>query len=203
MMFSVVMPSFMGDYPGAASGREEKILRAINSVVNQRCEDFVCWELIIVADGCLRTMEIASQFVEPNIRPILIEKAEMWAGTPRNAGIEAAEGDYIVYLDIDDYYGENHLQLIADKIGNYDWVWYNDYIFDTKGWQWIERACNITKIGQNGTSNVCHKKLDVSWEYTGYAHDHHFNKQLLRHKNHTKIPTPEYLVCHIPNSYDV
>lgn len=200
MRFTVIMPSYLGDYPGAASDREQKIVRAINSVIGQSYKD---WELIIVADGCDRTMQIASQFVESNIMPVKIDKAETWSGVPRNTGIEMASGDYIVYLDNDDYYGPDHLKIIADNIGDYDWVWYNDYIFDTKGWQWIERACNIKKRGANGTSNVCHKKLDVTWDHTGYAHDHHFNSQLLRHRNHTKIETPEYLVCHIPGSYDV
>jgi len=55
---SIIMPSYMGDYGGrygdAAKDRERKLERAIDSVFGPGSIDN--FELIVVADGCERTM---------------------------------------------------------------------------------------------------------------------------------------------------
>jgi glycosyltransferase involved in cell wall biosynthesis len=198
MKYSAVMPSFLGNYPGAASRREEKIVRAVQSVLDQTYKDF---ELLVVADGCQLTMDIMKQF--PDVETTLIKKAPMWDGAPRNTGIDKATGEFIIYCDIDDYWGPNHLQKIADNLKDYDWVFYNDII--SSGGEWVERNCDIKKLGQNGTSNICHKReLGARWGHRGYAHDHYFNQSLMmKSRKFGKIPTPEYFVMHLPNSYDL
>ena len=199
MRFSVITPSFLGDYAGAATRRDEKLVRAVNSVIAQTFTD---WQMIVIADGCKPTQYIMSQIHDKRVACIPIPKAPTWDGKPRNTGIECADGDYIIYLDIDDAYGENHLAIIDNQLDNYDWVNYNDYIF--RSGEWIERHCDIKKIGMNGTSNVCHRRsLGVRWGHRGYAHDHYFNQKLLMFRNYAKIKTPEYFVMHIPNNYDL
>lgn len=197
--FSIILPSYLGDYPGAAILRPQKLRRAIESVIAQT---FDGWELIVVADGCDETMDIAGEYKDKRIKRVKIDKAPMWSGEPRNRGIERAKGEFIIYLDNDDAYGEDHLQAIADQLADYDWVYYNDYIYRLSGW--TERVCNIHTLGKNGTSNVCHKKsLPARWKHTGYAHDYHFIQSLLLYHNYSRIDTPEYFVMHLPNVYDL
>jgi glycosyltransferase involved in cell wall biosynthesis len=199
MRFSVIIPSFLGNYAGAASRREEKIIRAVNSVLDQTFTDF---EVLVIADGCQFTVDLMRQITDERVTTTLIKKAPMWDGIPRNTGIDLAKGEFIVYLDIDDYWGENHLQIINDNLKDYDWVFYNDIIFS--GGEWVERVCDVRRLGQNGTSNVCHKKsLGARWGHRGYAHDHYFNQSLMmKSRKYTKIATPEYFVMHLPGSYD-
>ncbi len=203
-MISVVIPSFLGDYPGAAKNRDQKIIRAVSSVLNQSFEDF---EVIVIADGCNRTVKVMEQVEDERVSTYLIPKSKTWSGAPRNAGIEVAEGEWIVYLDIDDLYGENHLKNISEQLGSYDWVWYDDIRYSPKQNQWYENPCDITQIGRHGTSNVCHKKdLPVKWDYVGYAHDYYFVLQLRNNGNFAKIKNAEYYVCHIPGgagAYDL
>ena len=96
------------------------------------------------------------------------------------------------------------LQGIADEIGDLDWAYFNDWVYN--GTDFIPRNCDIKRLGANGTSNICHRKsLGVLWGHRGYAHDHYFNQKLLRFRNYKKINAGEYCVCHIPGGagYDL
>jgi glycosyltransferase involved in cell wall biosynthesis len=202
MRFSIVIASLLAPYPGAAHNREEKLLRAVASAQQQTFKDF---EIIVVADGCQRTMELVKDAV--GVRSFLIARGRLFAGGPRNKGIDEAKGDYIVYLDIDDLYGENHLSIIDKNLNGKEWVWFNDIRYYNGGWR--ENFCDIYQIGKHGTSNICHRRdLGVKWNVSGYAHDYHFVRELLKHKDFVKIETPEYYVCHVPgtgktNGYEI
>lgn len=201
LKFSIITPSRLANYNGAARFREQKIIRAVSSVLNQTFLDF---ELIVIADGCERTKQIISTYIsDERVKLLECKHKALFDNTPRNTGIEAAQGEYIIYIDIDDYWGEEHLAIINHNLKDRDWVWFNDYVFNG---QWVERACNIKQMGACGTSNVCHaRKHGLKWERPGYAHDFYFNQKLLKFRNGTKIETPEYFVLHIPGKggYDL
>ena len=74
MKFTCVIPSFLGQYPGAASRRDEKLVRAVQSVLDQTYTDF---ELKVIADGCDLTMEIMKQFADPRVEAVKIQKAPL------------------------------------------------------------------------------------------------------------------------------
>jgi glycosyltransferase involved in cell wall biosynthesis len=196
--FSVIMASFLGTYPNSAKDRDKKIIRAVNSVLDQTYNDL---ELIVVADGCQKTIDLLKEYEDPRIRVFLIPKARMWSGEPRNTGIDNARGEFIVYLDVDDVWGENHLKSLANALNEYDWVWFDDNRYIPKTDQWYQNSCDVTKIGRCGTSNICHKReLNVHWDHPGYAHDYYFIEQLRNYKNFGKVNAGEYFVCHLPGA---
>lgn len=198
MKFSIVMASYLGFYSGAARDRDKKILRAIASVQHQTYKSF---EIIVVADGCEKTMQLVEGL--DKVRSFIIPKAKKFSGEPRNKGIDEALGEWIVYLDIDDVFGENHLKIInkeINKLENKDWVYFNDYHYDVRWRRWRERPCDITTMGRNGTSNVAHKKIGARWKAEGYAHDYYFVQELRKYKNYVKIATPQYFVMHKPGT---
>lgn len=199
MVFSVVIASYLGPYPSAAKDRDKKIFRAIESVKAQSFQDF---EIIVIADGCKKTVELMKQY--DDVRTFYIEKAKQWSGEPRNKGIEEARGEFIVYLDIDDVFGADHLKGIHEGLGTYDWVWFDDIRYDNRVREWYQNPCDITQIGRHGTSNVCHKKsLPARWNHVGYAHDYYFVVELRQNGNFAKIDAGEYYVCHIPGIYEL
>jgi glycosyltransferase involved in cell wall biosynthesis len=199
MRFSVIMPSRIIPYKGSAQLLDKKIVRAINSVLEQTFNDF---ELLVISDDCLKTIKIVtSNFEDERLKITKCKHKQLFDNLPRNTGIDLAQGEYIIYCDIDDYWGANHLSIIEPNLKDYDWVWFND--FTRQGNEWQERACNIKTIGSSGTSNICHKRsLGLKWDRPGYAHDFHFNQKLLNFKG-VKIETPEYYVMHIPGGYDL
>lgn len=198
MKFSIIMPSTMAEYRTAAADRDKKILRAVYSVLNQSFQDF---EVIVIADGCEKTVEIMKQIKDQRVTTILITKCKSQFSNQRDFGIDMAQGDYIVYLDIDDILGENHLKNISEGLNGFDWVWFDDIRYYPKTGEWYVNKCDIRIAGRHGTSNICHKReLPYRWDHSGYAHDFYFVKHLRQNSNCAKIEGGEYYVCHLPHS---
>ncbi len=196
-MFSVIVPSFLGDYRGAAKNREAAFVRMLQSLDNQTFKEF---ETIVVADGCKRTTELCPE-------AIYIDKEPLWSPVVRNTGITRAKSDYIIYLDTDDYYGPNHLETVHVGLhmkGYPPWAWFNDLTINPARTHFVERHCDINTRFKHGTSNLVHRRdLGVMWPQGSYLHDLYFADELKRHAPPVQIPTPEYCVGHIPNLYEV
>jgi len=206
LTFSIVMPVYLGAYKGAAKDRERKFVRSILSVLNQT---YPSWELIIISDGCQKSIDIImeNEFLEdPRIKAYKINRGDLWDGLPRNAGILKSTKDYILYLDADDEYRSNYLRNLADEMfqNEADWYYVDDFIYAKGGYE--VRKAEINKLGHCGTSNVIHSRsLNVSWPKKGnYAHDFFFiNTLKAASKNYKRLDTVGYVVQHIPNRYDL
>lgn len=202
MKFSIIMPSYLGDFKNAAKHRPDKFLRALESIEHQTCQDFEC---IVIADGCRDTETLFNQYYcgNPKFSLYKLPKQRLWSPKVRNEGIKHALGEYITYLDTDDKLGARHLEIILYGIKDYDWAWYNDYLVD-KFNNSVENLCDL-KFGKCGTSNFTHKRsLGAVWEDATYAHDYRFLiRQLKKHPNNAKIATPQYYICHQPGKFDV
>jgi len=202
--YSIILPSYLKPYKNAAENREVKLIRAISSVIKQTYKD---WELIIVSDGCEKTCQIFTDSVtDERVKLLPIEKQKMFSSEVRNAGVRVAKGEYILYLDSDDIFGNQHLETIEKGINGYDWVYFFDLVFSKRHDTFMERKCDAGSIGKCGTSNFCHKRsLGELWAGNGYAReDLLFARNLIRSsKNFRRIETPYYYVCHIPRKYDI
>lgn len=206
MKFSVIMPSLLADFPGSATGKDKKLVRAIQSVIDQTFTDF---ELIIISDGCALTKYLVSKTFAKEIKSekinlLYVNRKQLFSNFPRNEGIAYANGEYIIYLDSDDRWGDTHLQTIDGCLNNEDWVYFNDWSWDVQFQIWRQRPTDVTQYGKCGTSNICHKaSLNLRWIETGYGHDYAFIQQLRKFENNKQINTAEYFVCHIGNMYCV
>lgn len=128
MKLSIIMQSYLGEYPGARSKPEEKFIRAVYSVIAQTSHD---WELIIISDGCKITEKLYDTYFKDysNIKFKMVEKPEdskmyvsskagdkFYRGTPRKEGVKMATGDWICYLDSDDMFLRNAVEDISAQI---------------------------------------------------------------------------------------
>jgi glycosyltransferase involved in cell wall biosynthesis len=198
-MISVVMASYLGQYKNAAKDRDKKIVRAIQSILDQTIQA----EPVIVADGCQKTVEIINKNFAGKVNGYLIAKQSLWSGTPRNTGIEKAQGDIICYLDVDDWLEPDHCAKIVTQFTQSDWVWFDDFTFTQAG-VWKYRNCNVNTKGLCGTSNIAHKKIALWPVKGGYAHDWVFISNLkAASKNFKYIGHGGYKVGHIPGRKDV
>lgn len=90
-----------------AYNREKTIRRCIDSVLQQTYE---VSEIIVVDDGSTdRTLEILANEYKEKVK--VIKQPHKGAQAARNAGIRAAEGEYIAFLDSDDEWTEKRIEL--------------------------------------------------------------------------------------------
>lgn len=95
---------------------QEYIKNAIESVLNQTFADF---ELIIVNDGSTdNTSDMINQLTDERIK--LINQSNQGPGAARNNALEIAEGDYIMFLDADDWYSKDCLEISYAEATKYD-----------------------------------------------------------------------------------
>ncbi|MGN0995842.1 MAG: glycosyltransferase family 2 protein [Candidatus Ventricola sp.] len=89
-MISIIMPVYNG---------ERFVAEAIDSILAQSVRD---WELIVVNDGSTDGTQVVLEryAVDPRIR--LIRQENGGVSSARNAGIVAARGEYLAFLDADD-----------------------------------------------------------------------------------------------------
>lgn len=92
---------------------EEKYIKeAIDSVLNQSLKDF---ELIIINDGSTdKTLNIINSYSDKRIKVFTQENKGL--GASRNKGIELASGEYIMFLDGDDYLINEALNIAYTEI---------------------------------------------------------------------------------------
>lgn len=205
MKFTVIMASFLHQYPGSASNREVKFVRAVKSFISQTHKEK---ELIIVSDGCDITNRLWEQYFKDyeNIRLARINKQPLYSGNIRNIGLDLAsnDSDLITYLDSDDAIGKRHLEIINNQydIDNDDWVYYDDYMVLNKEFTKLHIRKVETRYGSIGTSAITHKNpkqigRKMKWS-DGYGHDWIFilklNSMGLTFRKLDKMP--QYLVCH-------
>lgn len=109
-LVSVVMPTY---------NRGRMIILAIRSVLNQTHSEL---ELIIV-DDCsdVPVKPCVDRIGDPRVKYIRHEKNK-GAGAARNTGVEAARGDFIAFLDDDDYWRSHAIESMLKAIDGYDVV---------------------------------------------------------------------------------
>lgn len=101
-----------------AYNREETIERCLDSVL---CQTYANLEILVIDDGSVdRTPEILREYEEKDTRVLVITKENTGVSDSRNCGIGYASGEYIQFLDSDDWLPENATELFVSAIQKND-----------------------------------------------------------------------------------
>lgn len=122
MIISIVIPVYNG---------EKTLGRALDSLLVQTSD---CFEVIVVNDGSIdNTMQVLNIYKEKfnNVgREIkIIEQDNSGVSVARNKGIKEAKGEYIAFLDADDYLKNNMVEVLYSYLlkKKYDCIIYGFY----------------------------------------------------------------------------
>jgi glycosyltransferase involved in cell wall biosynthesis len=119
--FSIIIPTY---------NRAQFLKIAIKSVINQTFNDY---ELIIVDDGSSdNTKQVVAEFADKRIR--YIPKVHQGVAPTRNRGLKEAKGEFICFLDSDDRFCQNKLEITYQyikkhpryKVFHTEEIWYRN-----------------------------------------------------------------------------
>nr|WP_263325069.1 glycosyltransferase [Neobacillus sp. Marseille-Q6967] len=98
----------------AAYNVENYIEKCLDSIITQTYKDL---EIIVVNDGSTdKTQEKINAYSMTDKRIIIINKSNGGLSSARNEGLEIATGDYIGFIDGDDYISEEMYEILLKEI---------------------------------------------------------------------------------------
>ena len=104
MRFSIVIPIYKA---------EKYLVECVESILGQTFTDF---ELILVDDGSPDSCpNICDRYASADSRIKVIHQKNAGQAAARNAGVNISRGDYLMFLDSDDYYATNDVLLRVNK----------------------------------------------------------------------------------------
>jgi len=104
--FSIIIPAY---------NAEKNIGRCLNSVITQSYHN---WELLVINDGSTdRTQEVVSSYMKKDNRiKMFIMPLNHGRLAARNLGMKLARNEWICWLDSDDEYMSNYLEVANEEI---------------------------------------------------------------------------------------
>ena len=115
---SVVMPVY---------NVENYIEECLDSLINQTLKEI---EIICVDDGSTDgTLKLLYKYEEADSRVKIIQQQNQYAGVARNNGMKHAVGEYIIFLDSDDFFEKTMLEKMYNeaKRTEADLVWWSGF----------------------------------------------------------------------------
>ena len=125
----------------------------IDSIFAQNFSDF---ELICVDDGSSDdSLKVLQQYAEKDSRITVIHQENMGLGGARNSGMEIARGEYLYFIDSDDYIPDGAVSTILEAIDKYN---ADVYVFPFRLVDEAENDLGVCRDGQPTFTPLCPKE---------------------------------------------
>ena len=126
---------------------EKYIDRCLSSIIKS---DYNYYEVILINDGSTdRSQEICERYCDLNQRFRLINQENHGVSVARNVGLQYSSGEWIVFVDSDDYISTDFLSCIAKKENDkYDVIFF-DCDFGEQRSKYLEMECFVYKNEDN------------------------------------------------------
>lgn len=99
---------------------EKYLVKCIESIINQ---DYKNLEIILIDDGSIDSSgTIVDKYKRQDKRIIAIHQSNKGLSNTRNVGIKKATGDYISFIDGDDYLDRDYYSTLINHIKNQDMI---------------------------------------------------------------------------------
>ncbi len=118
-LFSIIIPVY---------NVEAYLRQCLDSVINQTSPD---WQAVCVNDGSTDgSLSILEDYAARDNRIHIVSQPNGGLSAARNTGIDAAQGDYILFLDSDDWLDTDTLKSINDNLQGEDMLCFGGRRYD-------------------------------------------------------------------------
>ena len=120
-MISIIVPVY---------NVENYLKQCLDSIINQSYKNL---QIILIDDGsCDSSGKICDEYALKDNRIEVVHQKNSGAAFARNIGIEKSKGDYIYFVDSDDYLNLKCFEIMVNNRFDCDIVQCGEYIFDSK-----------------------------------------------------------------------
>ena len=157
MKLSIIVPVY---------NAEEFIKKCVDSILDQTFKDF---ELILVDDGSKdSSSNICDEYAQKDSRVKVIHKENAGVSSARNSGIELAQGEYLGFVDSDDWIDNNMFESLINEAekNNTDIVMCDASTVYSNG---REEKDTITKLAKSSVINKVGFTSELLMEMAGAA----------------------------------
>lgn len=158
---------------------EKYLRRCLDSIVDQTFTDF---ELLLVDDGSTdQSGKICDEYNEKDARIKVFHKENGGVSTARNLGLDNAIGEYVSFVDSDDWVEPNYCQTLVDNIGDADIMFFDEI------WHYEDGCSPIVSSGSfcSHERNEIEKKIlqmisnEHNHNYFGYTWNKIFKREII------------------------
>lgn len=197
---------------------EQFLDKCISSIIDQTYNNL---EIILINDGSTdNSLDICEKYADSDSRIILISKENGGVSSARNKGLEIATGDYIGFIDSDDYISfDMYEKLLIATVKNDADIAECGYISTTSDYIVTSKhslkeevilrnyECSYNYLKQNNTTNFNWNKLykktifeDIRYSNYKYSEDYVVNVKAF-YKCNKKVAINDCCYYHVVNQY--
>lgn len=178
--FSIICPVYnAGNYLKAA----------IESVLYQ---NYMFWELILIDDGSTDgSGNLCDDYAKKDQRIRVIHGKNQGVSAARNAGIKLACGEWILFLDSDDYFEKNALHILNDSMleEETDMIIFNHYVnVEDRSYKHTIESVKNFKYNRNfiesrilpGMLNICDWKKEKQINVLPFVWNKAYKREVLK-----------------------
>lgn len=168
-LFSIVIPTY---------NRSSDLVRCLNSLVSQNFKDF---EVIVCDNASIdNTKEVIDKYDKLlNLKYLFLTENSGGPARPRNVAAESANGEWVCFLDSDDWYMDTKLEYVSKlNLDEFDFIYHDLNIIQNGKLLKIMKSRELSQkdayhdllYGSYGipTSSVCVRKK-IFLESVGFA----------------------------------
>lgn len=177
--FSIICPVYnAGNY----------LKTAIESVLYQ---SYIFWELILIDDGSTDgSSDLCDEYAKKDQRIRVIHVKNRGVSAARNVGIKLACGEWILFMDSDDYFEKNALYILNDSMVDkeIDMIIFNHYVdAEDKSYKHTLELANNFKYNRNyiesrilpGMLNICDLKKEKQIDVLPFVWNKAYRREIL------------------------
>ena len=148
MLLSIIIPVY---------NVEQFIEECLDSVCTQ---SFADWEAICVNDGSTDcSLTLLQEFASRDSRIHVVSQSNAGLSAARNTGLRAASGEYILFLDSDDWLEKDALERLASQLNGEDMVCFTGRRYFEDNGQYEEPDILQEQTYESGWEYYCNNAL--------------------------------------------